>query len=170
MLGRVVRWRAHHTHHLLLRRPHYSQVEENVKRAGGVFFRLFHGRTVMVEFVGRAVGRGAEPATTAVLASPTTEQPTATPTIPAEGSVSATPNLMPSPMTTPTAIPTGSGVPMFRGDPPHTGVNRRPGFERSPRLVWCFETGGWVRSSPAVVGAVVYIGSDDNYVYALAEE
>jgi len=35
---------------------------------------------------------------------------------------------------------------------------------------WRFETGGDVYASPAVVGGVVYIGSKDGYVYAIAEE
>ena len=58
-------------------------------------------------------------------------------------------------------------MPMFRGDPAHTGVNPGPGFESSPRLLWRFQTGGNVDSSPAVVDGVVYIGSGDEYVYAL---
>lgn len=33
--------------------------------------------------------------------------------------------------------------------------------------LWRFETGGLVISSPAVVGGVVYVGSDDGYVYAI---
>lgn len=35
--------------------------------------------------------------------------------------------------------------------------------------LWRFETGGPVSSSPAVVDGVVYIGSTDNYVYAITE-
>jgi len=32
---------------------------------------------------------------------------------------------------------------------------------------WRYETGGFVVSSPAVVAGVVYVGSWDDYVYAL---
>ena len=58
-------------------------------------------------------------------------------------------------------------VPMFRGNPARTGVNPGPGVERSPTLLWRFQTEDDVSCSPAVVDGVVYIGSDDNYVYAL---
>jgi outer membrane protein assembly factor BamB len=61
----------------------------------------------------------------------------------------------------------GRSVPTFRGNPARTGVNPGPGVERSPKQFWRFETGGNVLSSPAVVERVVYIGSDDSYVYAL---
>ena len=64
----------------------------------------------------------------------------------------------------------GGGVPMFRGDPAHTGVNPGPAVESSPRLLWRFQTGDDVWSSPAVVDGVVYVGSTDNYVYALDAE
>ena len=33
--------------------------------------------------------------------------------------------------------------------------------------LWSFATGDWVVNAPAVVDGVVYVGSDDNYVYAL---
>ena len=59
------------------------------------------------------------------------------------------------------------GVPMFRGDSARTGENPGPGVERPPSLLWRFQTGGWVDSSPAVVDGVVYIGSQGNHVYAL---
>ncbi|NIO69376.1 MAG: PQQ-binding-like beta-propeller repeat protein, partial [Anaerolineae bacterium] len=36
-------------------------------------------------------------------------------------------------------------------------------------LNWSYQTGGWVWSSPAVSGGVVYVGSDDGCVYAFAE-
>jgi len=83
----------------------------------------------------------AEPSPTAISPSPTGEQPT------------------------PTAA--DQGVPMFRGNPARTGVNPGPGVERSPKLLWRFQTGDAVSSSPAVVDGVVYVGSQDGYVYAL---
>jgi outer membrane protein assembly factor BamB len=36
-------------------------------------------------------------------------------------------------------------------------------------LIWTFRTYGWVRSSPAVAGGVVFVGSNDTNVYALNE-
>lgn len=94
----------------------------------------------------------AMPSPTAVLPSPTIEQPAATAPAeePAGGEGGA-----------------GRGVPMFRGNPAHTGLNPGPGVERSPKLLWRFQTGGGDVSSPAVVGEVVYVGSKDNHVYAL---
>ena len=34
-------------------------------------------------------------------------------------------------------------------------------------LLWRYRTGGWVVNAPAVVDSVVYVGSDDNNLYAL---
>jgi outer membrane protein assembly factor BamB len=34
-------------------------------------------------------------------------------------------------------------------------------------LIWSYETGGDVYSSPTVVDGVVYVGSEDKHVYAL---
>ena len=31
---------------------------------------------------------------------------------------------------------------------------------------WSYTTGNWVKSSPAVAGGTVYVGSDDGKVYA----
>lgn len=63
------------------------------------------------------------------------------------------------------------GVPMFRGNPAHTGENPGPGVERSPMVLWRFDAGADLMfsgvSSVAVADGVVYIGSNDNYVYAL---
>jgi outer membrane protein assembly factor BamB len=56
---------------------------------------------------------------------------------------------------------------MFRGDPAHTGVYLSAGVERLGGELWRFQTGGPVRSSPAVAGDVVYVGSSDGHLYAL---
>jgi len=40
----------------------------------------------------------------------------------------------------------------------------------SERAFWRFETGNWVTASPTVVGGTVYIGSQDNHLYALDAE
>ncbi|MBP1929179.1 PKD repeat protein/outer membrane protein assembly factor BamB [Methanolinea mesophila] len=59
---------------------------------------------------------------------------------------------------------------MFRADPCHTGVNDDGGTRPSGALVWSRATGDRVYSSPAVVDGVVYIGSDDQNLYALDAE
>ena len=97
--------------------------------------------------------------------STTTEQTTAT--TPSEESAAPTPSPMPSPEASVTATQAVGGVPMFRGNPAHTGVNPGSGVERSPKLLWRFETAAWVVSSPAVVDGVVYVGSWDGQVYAI---
>jgi outer membrane protein assembly factor BamB len=55
---------------------------------------------------------------------------------------------------------------MFGSDPAHTGVGTG-GPVITPTVVWKHLTGGPVRSSPSVVNGVVYVGSDDDHVYAL---
>jgi eukaryotic-like serine/threonine-protein kinase len=67
---------------------------------------------------------------------------------------------------------------MFRADPAHTGVYPDTGASITGQLAWKFKTGGWVGSSPAVSGGVVYVGNEDymgngdqepkgDYLYAL---
>ncbi len=56
---------------------------------------------------------------------------------------------------------------MFRGDPAHTGVYNTQGVDELGGLLWRFSTRGAVRSSPAVSGERVYIGSTDGNLYAL---
>lgn len=56
---------------------------------------------------------------------------------------------------------------MFRGGPAQQGVTDTRGLERLGGLAWRFGTGGPVRSSPTVVGGVVYFGSSDGHVYAV---
>ena len=55
----------------------------------------------------------------------------------------------------------------FRGGPDHRGVYAGEGPHGDIGIVWKFPTGGPVRSSPAVTDNVVYIGSEDGYLYAL---
>ena len=57
-------------------------------------------------------------------------------------------------------------VPMFRGNTAHTGVFATKG-PRSLEVKWKFAAGGYVISSPVVVGATVYIGSTNGQLYAL---
>ncbi len=69
---------------------------------------------------------------------------------------------------TPTSIKTLTSTdwPMFRHDPAHTG--QADGEAEPPlELLWKFKPGDGVSSSPAVADGVVYVGSYDDYVYAL---
>ncbi len=56
--------------------------------------------------------------------------------------------------------------PMFRHDPRHTGYSTSTA-PNTNNTAWTYKTDGHVHSSPAVVDGVVYVGSDDHYVYAL---
>ncbi len=56
--------------------------------------------------------------------------------------------------------------PMFRGDPSLRGVTTAR-LPESLSLWWRFETKGSVKSSAAVQGGRVYVGSEDGTVYAL---
>jgi len=56
---------------------------------------------------------------------------------------------------------------MFRANPEHTGVYENGGIEPTNTEVWRFPTGKWVGSSPMVSSGVVYVGSDDNNLYAI---
>jgi outer membrane protein assembly factor BamB len=71
--------------------------------------------------------------------------------------------------TTPNAAFSGS-VPMFRALPAHTGEYPGPGPVGNPYRKWRFDTGGEVRSSPAVAGGLVFFGSKDGYLYAVDVE
>ena len=58
------------------------------------------------------------------------------------------------------------GWPMFRGGQSLLGTAPdwlADGLE----VVWKFKTGGAVKSSPAVEGGLVYVGSDDANMYAI---
>ena len=56
--------------------------------------------------------------------------------------------------------------PMFRHDLRHSGYSTSKARDNNHTL-WSFQTGGWVRSSPAVADGKVYVGSTDSKVYAL---
>ncbi len=56
--------------------------------------------------------------------------------------------------------------PMFRGNPALTGV-AEGSLPVKLKLLWSFKTGGPVKSSAAIVGGRVFVGSDDGLVYAL---
>src|SRR6185369_16272013 len=61
---------------------------------------------------------------------------------------------------------TAEDWPMFRGNSALTGV-AAGSLPDKPVLLWTFKTGGPVRSSAAVVGNRVFIGSDDHSLYAI---
>jgi hypothetical protein len=56
--------------------------------------------------------------------------------------------------------------PMFRHDRNNTGYSPSSAPD-SNQIIWTYETGGAVFSSPAVFEGQVYVGSDDNDVYCL---
>ncbi len=56
---------------------------------------------------------------------------------------------------------------MFRANAEHTGVFDEGGFIPIKDDLWRFKTGGHVYSSPTVSNGVVYVGSDDNNLYAI---
>ena len=56
---------------------------------------------------------------------------------------------------------------MFRGNPQHTGVSAAALFTGQGGVKWRVQTGGAVRSSPAVTDRRIYIGSGDGRLYAL---
>src|SRR6188508_443201 len=56
--------------------------------------------------------------------------------------------------------------PMYRGAPSLAGVTTET-LPAKLGPLWSFKTGGPVKSSPAIVGERVFVGSDDGHVYAL---
>jgi outer membrane protein assembly factor BamB len=56
---------------------------------------------------------------------------------------------------------------MFRGDPAHTGVTTTAFFTGQGGVRWRVQTGGAVRSSPAVTATRLYVGSGDGMLYAI---
>src|SRR5687767_9484146 len=57
--------------------------------------------------------------------------------------------------------------PQFRGNPSLTGISPEK-LPDKPSLLWTFKTGGQVKSSPAIVGGKVFVGSHDSNLVALA--
>lgn len=57
----------------------------------------------------------------------------------------------------------------FRGDAQHTGVYRTAGLKGQAYIKWRFKTGDKVRSTPAVYGGTVFVGSNDGSLYAVDE-
>ena len=64
--------------------------------------------------------------------------------------------------------PTSALEATFRGNLERTGVYDAPGAHQPAGLKWRFQTKGGVRSSPVAGDGVVYFGSDDHRLYAVA--
>jgi len=58
---------------------------------------------------------------------------------------------------------------MFRGDPGHTGIYADSGVPEFHEVRWRYHTNGEIISSPAIVGGIVYVGSNDGNLYAIDE-
>ena len=56
---------------------------------------------------------------------------------------------------------------MFRNDLQHSGIYQTTPASDSIKLKWKFKTGGYVFSSPAVSGNIVFFGSNDSCFYAV---
>ena len=61
---------------------------------------------------------------------------------------------------------TGSN-PMYRGGPAHTGVLAGPVLAGNPYRAWRYDTGGDLRSTPAISGTTAYFGTRNGYLVAL---
>jgi len=59
------------------------------------------------------------------------------------------------------------GTAMFRGGPAHTGVFAGEPIRGFGGLAWRLQTRGTVRSTPAVHGTTVYVGSGGGHLYAI---
>ena len=57
--------------------------------------------------------------------------------------------------------------PMFMSDLKQSGRSHNKEIKPPLELEWKFKTGGQIQASPIVVEDVVYVGSTDNYFYAL---
>ncbi|MEQ2009531.1 MAG: PQQ-binding-like beta-propeller repeat protein, partial [Limisphaerales bacterium] len=66
------------------------------------------------------------------------------------------------------ALPVSSADwPQFRGGPELRGVAAGKLADKLD-LLWSFKTGGPVKSSAAIVGGNVFVGSDDGFLYSLS--
>jgi eukaryotic-like serine/threonine-protein kinase len=55
----------------------------------------------------------------------------------------------------------------FRGDETHNGLYYEINGYSSVKLKWSFKAGNAIRSTPLILGKRVFVGSADNYLYAL---
>ncbi len=75
-------------------------------------------------------------------------------------------HLLPSRLTSIRNTGTTDWWPMYHHDPMHTGYSTSAA-PNTNEILWTHRLADWVRSSPAVYDGLVYIGSDDNKIYAL---
>ncbi len=61
----------------------------------------------------------------------------------------------------------GADWPMFRGNPQLTGLAEGT-FPEKPALLWTFKTGAAIKSSAALIGDKVFIGSTDSNLHCLS--
>lgn len=66
----------------------------------------------------------------------------------------------------PSEVASADSWPSFRGTPTLSAVSAATLPDR-PKLRWTFKTQGPIKSTAAIVGGVVYVGSEDGKVYAL---
>jgi len=59
---------------------------------------------------------------------------------------------------------------MFHADEVHSGLYDAKGDGRFGELKWKFKTSGKIFSSPVIYNEVVYVGSEDKYLYAINKE
>jgi hypothetical protein len=59
---------------------------------------------------------------------------------------------------------------MYRGGAQRTGLYDAPGVPELGGVKWKFETGDGIWPSPVVTDGVVYVGSDDDHLYAVDVE
>lgn len=59
---------------------------------------------------------------------------------------------------------------MFRGGPEHLGTAVSPGPGAFGGVAWRFATGGPVRSTPALVDGILYVGGTDGRMYAISAD
>ena len=68
---------------------------------------------------------------------------------------------------TPAPPQPASPVPMFRANPAHTGEQPGPGPTGTPTLLWRFGTSAGIASSPSYADGILYVGSEEGFVYAV---
>ena len=66
-----------------------------------------------------------------------------------------------------TAASSAQSQTMFRGDLAHTGVYSGTAPKSITHVVWEFKTGSRIFSSPVVADGLVFVGSNDHFVYAI---
>src|SRR6188474_3651693 len=66
----------------------------------------------------------------------------------------------------PAGVATAENWPMFRGNPGLTGTSPAK-VPNKLSVLWSYKTGGPVKSSAAIVGGKVFVGSDDKHLHCI---